>query len=49
MNRMYKLVALLLAVLIIGTAPAIAAEYSEITADTMAVKGKVLLNRQYRY
>lgn len=37
---MYKLVALLLAVLIIGTAPAVAAEYSEITADPMAVNGK---------
>jgi predicted double-glycine peptidase len=40
MNRMYKLVAVLLVALIIGVTPAIAAEYSEITADTMAVKGK---------
>ncbi|MEN4018287.1 MAG: C39 family peptidase [Methanobacterium sp.] len=37
---MYKLVAVLLVALIIGVTPAVAAEYSEITADTMAVKGK---------
>ena len=37
---MKKLVAILFAALIIGVTPAIAAEYSEITADPMAVKGK---------
>jgi len=35
-----KLVAVLFAALIIGVTPAVAAEYSEITADPMAVKGK---------
>ncbi|MEN4007322.1 MAG: hypothetical protein PQ964_08220 [Methanobacteriaceae archaeon] len=37
---MKKLAVILLAVLIIGTMPAFAAEYSGITVDTMAVRGK---------
>ncbi|MEN4018243.1 MAG: cysteine peptidase family C39 domain-containing protein [Methanobacterium sp.] len=37
---MKNVVAVLLAVLIIGTTPAVASEYGEITADAMATKGK---------
>ena len=37
---MRKYLAVLLAVLIIGTTPAFAAQYGEITAESMAVKGK---------